>query len=49
MAQREMKKNVKEFEIFLTGGDKKLFSNLDVENIIQCENLVLEGLTLFVD
>ena len=49
MAEREMKKNVKKFEIFLTGGDKKLFLNLDVKNIIPCENLVLEGLTLFVD
>lgn len=49
MAEKEMKKNVKKFEIFLTGGDKKLFLNLDIENIIECENLVLEGLNLFVD
>lgn len=49
MAEKEMKKNVKKFEIFLTGGDKKLFLNLDIKNIIECENLVLEGLNLFVD
>jgi len=49
MAEREMKKNVKKFEIFLTGGDKNIFLNLDIKNIISCENLVLEGLTLFVD
>jgi len=49
MAEKEMKKNVKNFEIFLTGGDKNIFLNSNIENIIECENLVLEGLTLFVD
>lgn len=49
MAEKEMKKNTENFEIFLTGGDKKLFLNSNIENIIECENLVLEGLTLFVD
>jgi type III pantothenate kinase len=49
MADQEMKKNVDKFEIFLTGGDRNLFSSLNMQNIIEHENLVLEGLTLFVD
>jgi type III pantothenate kinase len=49
MAEQEMQKKVKKFELFLTGGDKNLFSNLKIQNKIECENLVLEGLTLFVD
>jgi type III pantothenate kinase len=49
MAEREMQKKVKKYEIFLTGGDKNIFSNLKIKNIIECENLVLNGLTLFVD
>ncbi len=49
MAEREIKKNVDKYEVFLTGGDKSIFLNLDIENIIVRENLVLEGLTLLVD
>lgn len=49
MAVQEMKKNIDKFEIFLTGGDRNLFLGLNMQNIIEHENLVLEGLTLFVD
>jgi type III pantothenate kinase len=49
MADQEMKKNVDKFEIFLTGGDRNLFLSLNMQNIVEYENLVLEGLTLFVD
>lgn len=49
IAEREMQKNIEKFEIFLTGGDKNIFKNLEIENLFECENLVLEGLTLFVD
>jgi type III pantothenate kinase len=49
MAEREIKKNIDKYEIFLTGGDKSVFLNLDIQNIIESENLVLEGLTLLVD
>lgn len=49
MAEREIKKNVDKYEIFLTGGDKSVFLNIDIQNIIERENLVLEGLTLLVD
>jgi type III pantothenate kinase len=49
MAEREIKKNVDKYEIFLTGGDKSIFLNLDIPNIIERDNLVLEGLSLLVD
>ncbi|MFQ3251725.1 MAG: type III pantothenate kinase [Glaciecola sp.] len=49
LAEQQMQKKVKKFELFLTGGDKNLFLNLNIQNKIECENLVLEGLTLFVD
>lgn len=49
MADQEMKTNIDKFEIFITGGDRKLFSSLNMQNIIEHENLVLQGLTLFVD
>jgi type III pantothenate kinase len=49
MAEREIKNNVDKYEIFLTGGDKSIFLNFDIPNIIERENLVLEGLTLLVD
>ena len=49
MAEKIMKNKVNKFEIFLTGGDKNIISSIELENIILCENLVFEGLTLFVD
>lgn len=49
LAEQKMKKNVEKFDIFLSGGDKYLLSEMQNKNIIECENLVLEGLTLFVD
>jgi type III pantothenate kinase len=49
MAEQEIKKNVDKYEIFLTGGDKSIFLNFDIPNIIEHDNLVLEGLTLLVD
>lgn len=49
LAEKEMQKKSKKFEIFVTGGDKSIFKNTGFENIIECENLVFDGLTLFVD
>lgn len=49
MAEREMLKNVEKYETFLTGGDKNIFLDLNIQNVFEHENLVFEGLTLFVD
>ncbi len=49
MAENIMRKKVNKFDIFITGGNKNIISEYQKNNIIECENLVLEGLTLFVD
>jgi type III pantothenate kinase len=49
MAQNKMHKKVNKFDIFITGGNKNIITEFNNKKIILCENLVLDGLTLFVD
>lgn len=49
MAKNIMQNKVNEFDIFITGGNKNIISELHATNIIVCENLVLDGLSLFIE